>query len=567
MADDYKIPAGLKPLLLLVGVAAAVAAGVGVTLWSQGPTYSLLFGNLAEADKSQVVQSLEQNAIPYRLDPGTGGVLVPADKVSEARMRLASKGLPESGGFSLIEKDSGFGVSQFMEGARYQHAIETELARTIASLKQVEGARVHLAVPQQATFIRDRRPATASVFLQLRAGRRLEREQVTAIVNLVASSIPELDSKLVTVIDSQGRLLSAPEKDGEFAAREQQLEIARRMEEDYSQRIVSMLTPLLGPDRVRAQVVAQIEMSATEEAREQYRPESQVVRSEQVSEDSSRLGAGSGGVPGSLSNQPPQGGSIATGARTAQASAPPAAPAAAARAPAGAAGAAATQVAAQPAPPPPDNTSKQSTRNYELDRTVAYTRQPAGRLQRLSVAVLVDNLHTTDPAGKAVETPLTEEQVARFTTLVKDAVGFDEKRGDSVSVVNQGFQPTAIPEVPEMDKVPLWEQPMLRDLAKLISGLIIVALLLILVVRPLIRNLTTGAAQPRARLAGAGGDVPALAGAGADAGVATAGAAPAAAAAVAGNGYDQQIAMARGLVTKDPARVAQVVKDWVQADE
>ena len=564
MADDNRIPAGLKPLLMLVGVAAAVAAGVGVALWSQGPSYSLLFGSLAEADKAQVVQSLEQNAIPYRLDAGSGGVLVPSDKVSEARMRLAAKGLPESGGFSLIDKDSGFGVSQFMEGARYQHAIETELARTIASLKQVEGARVHLAVPQQATFIRDRRPATASVFLQLRAGRRLEREQVTAIVNLVASSIPELDSKLVTVIDSQGRLLSAPEKDGEFAAREQQLEIARRMEEDYSQRIVSLLTPLLGPDRVRAQVVAQIEMSATEEAREQYRPESQIIRSEQLSEESSRNGAGNGGVPGSLTNQPPQGGSIATGARTAQVGAPPAA---AARPAAGAA--AAAQAAPAPAePPPPDNTSKQSTRSYELDRTVAYTRQPAGRLQRLSVAVLVDNLHTTDPAGKAVETPLTEEQIARFTTLVRDAVGFDEKRGDSVSVVNQGFHPTAIPEVPEMDKVPLWEQPMLRDLAKLLSGLVIVALLLILVVRPLIRNLTSGGGAARGRVAGAAGEVPALAaaGAGVDAAAAAAGGAAVAGGPAAGTGYEQQIVAARGHVNKDPARVAQVVKDWVEAD-
>ena len=290
-----RLPAGLKPLLMLIGVAAAVAAGVSIVLWSQAPTYSLLFGNLGEADKAQVVQSLEQNAIPYKLEPGSGAVLVPADKVSEARMKLAAKGLPETGGFSLMEKDPGFGVSQFMENARYQHAVETELARTIASLKQVDGARVHLAVPQQSAFVRDRRSASASVFLQMKSGRRLEREQVTAIVNLVASSIPELETKQVTVIDSQGHLLSAPERDSESAAREQQFEIANRMEEDYSQRIVSLLTPLLGPDRVRAQVVAQIEMSATEEAREQYRPDSQVVRSEQTSEETSRTGAAAAG--------------------------------------------------------------------------------------------------------------------------------------------------------------------------------------------------------------------------------------------------------------------------------
>jgi flagellar M-ring protein FliF len=435
-----------------------------------------------------------------------------------------------------------------MESARYQHAIETELARTIASLKQVEGARVHLAVPQQSAFVRDRRPSSASVFLQMKSGRRLEREQVTAIVNLIASSIPELDAKQVTVIDSQGRLLSAPERDSEFAAREQQMELARRMEEDYSQRIESLLTPLLGTDRVRAQVVAQIEMSSTEEAREQYKPDSQVVRSEQTSEEQSRGGAATAGVPGALTNQPPQGG-------VAQ---PPAA-----RTPpvAGAAGAAAAATAAaSAAAPTPDNSSRQSTRNYEIDRTVAYTRQPAGRLQRLSVAVLVDNLRTADAAGKVTETPLTDEQVARVTSLVKDAVGFDEKRGDTVSVVNQGFRPDTAVEVPEIDKVPLWEQPMVRDIAKLLAGLVIVVLLMLFIVRPLIRNLTANSRTILGNLpAGAGGGE--LQGGTGQAALAQP-SGPATAIA-----YEQQVAAARGLVAKDPARVAQVVKEWVQNGE
>lgn len=316
-AVPMKIPpaiAGLKPLLLLIGVAAAVAAGVGIALWSQAPSYSLLFGNLSDADAAQLTQSLDQSGIPYRVEHGA--VLVPADRVTEARMGLAAKGLPSSSGFSLMEKDPGFGVSQFMENARYQHAIETELARTIASLRPVQGARVHLAVPQQSAFVRDRRPASASVFLQLGAGARLDRGQVAAIVNLVASSIPELRAEHVTVVDSTGRLLSSPEEDSEFAAREQQLELARRIEEDYSQRIVSLLTPLLGPGRVRAQVVAQIEMASTEEAREQYGPQSQVVRSEQTSEDVSRGAAGPQGVPGALTNQPPEGGTaLAPGMR------------------------------------------------------------------------------------------------------------------------------------------------------------------------------------------------------------------------------------------------------------
>jgi flagellar M-ring protein FliF len=536
------IPAGLRPLLILLGVAAAVAAGVAVVLWSQGPNYSLLFGNLANSDAAQIVQSLEQAGIPYRVDTNGGGVSVPSDRVSDARLKLAAKGLPETGGFSLIDKDPGFGVSQFMENARYQHALETELARTIGGLKQVEGARVHLAVPQQSAFVRDRRTASASVFLQLKSGRRLEREHVTSIINLVASSIPGLEASQVTVVDSQGRLLSAPERDSESAMREQQIEIARRMEEDYGQRIESLLTPLLGPGRVRAQVVAQIELSATEEAREQYGKDSQIVRSEQTSEESSRGGAGSGGVPGALTNQPPAGGTVAP---------------LTAAAPAVAGAAAGAQAAPQAAAATADsNSTRQATRNYEIDRTVAYTHQPAGRLQRLSVAVVIDNLRTTDKDGKVTETPLSEEQVAKVTTLVRDAVGFDEKRGDSITVVNQGFHTEAAAEngEGEVEKVPLWEQPMVRDIAKLAAGLIIVILLLLFIVRPLIKSLT---AAPRIVAAPVGGgDVapPAIA--------AQLAQGPATAIA-----YEQQVAAARGIVQKDPARVAQVVKEWVNTGE
>ncbi|MET0292727.1 MAG: flagellar basal-body MS-ring/collar protein FliF [Steroidobacteraceae bacterium] len=544
------IPAGLKPLLILLGVAAAVAAGVAVVLWSQGPTYSLLFGNLSNTDAAQIVTSLEQAGIPYRVDTNTGGISVPAERVSDARLNLAAKGLPEAGGFSMIDKDPGFGVSQFMENARYQHALETELSRTIASLKQVEGARVHLAVPQQSAFVRDRRPASASVFLQLKSGRRLEREQVTSIVNLVASSIPGLETSEVTVVDSQGRLLSAPERDSESAMREQQMEIARRMEEDYGQRIESLLTPLLGPGRVRAQVVAQIEMSATEEAREQYGRDSQVVRSEQTSQEQSRTAGGPQGVPGALTNQPPVGGTVAPLAPPPAAAAPPGQPAAAVAA---AAAAAAGAAAAATANSGPDASSSQATRNYEIDRTVAYTRQPAGRLQRLSVAVVIDNLRATDSEGKATETPLTEEQIARVTTLVRDAVGFDEKRGDSITVVNQGFHAEAALEQPELEKIPIWEQPWARDLAKLFAGLVIVVLLLLFIVRPLIKNLTAG---PRLVTAGGGNDSapPAI--------LQQAASGPSAALA-----YEQQVATARNIVQKDPARVAQVVKDWVNASE
>ena len=540
------IPPSLRPLALLIGIAAAVAAGVVIVLWTKEPNYSLLYGNLGQQDAAQIAQALDTQGIPYKLD-GSGSILVPSDHVHDARLKLAGQGLPEGdGGFAVLSKDPGFGVSQFMEGARYQHALETELARTISNLQAIEGARVHLALPRQSAFVRDRRAPTASVFVQLKPGRRLESEQVTAIVNLVASSIPELEAQQVTVVDQQGRLLSSPEHDDELAAREKQMEIARGMEERYTQRIEELLAPLVGPGRVRAQVVADVELSSTEEAREQYRPDSQIVRSEQTSEESSRNGAGSAGVPGALTNQPPTPGTaLPPGATSAPAQAQAAPPAAGTTA-----SAQGTSTTTAPVVAPPDNSSKQSTRNYEIDRTVAYTKQPAGRLKRLSVAVLVDNLRSTSEDGTVTETALTAEQVENMTKLVKDAVGFDQTRGDSVNVVNASFKGEIKPEdIPE-DEIPLWERPLVRDIAKLLAGLTVLLVLVLTVLRPLVRGLL---ATPRMAY------VPALP-SGMDA--LPSGQGPA----KAPLDYDGQIAQARGLVNQDPARVAQVVKTWVGND-
>jgi len=545
-----RIPANLKPLLLLIGVAAAVAAGVMVVLWSRGPNYSLLFANLSGQDQAQVATALEQAGIPYRLE-GPNGLSVPSAQLNDARLKLAGQGLPESGGgFANMSKDPGFGVSQFMEGARYQHALETELARTISSLRPVEGARVHLAVPRESAFVRDRRQPSASVFVQLKAGRRLEQEQIQSIINLVASSIPELDAAQVTVVDQQGRLLSAPQANTELAMRERQLELTQRLEEDYVQRIEALLTPFVGAGRVRAQVVAQVDASITEEAREQYRPDSQIVRSEQTSETASRDSSGPQGVPGALSNQPPAPGS-ALPPNVANAAAAPAA-AAGSRA-AAAQGAPAADGAAAP---PPDNTSRQATRNYEIDRTMAYTKTPPGRLQRLTVAVLIDNVRSTAADGKVTVAPLTAQQLEHVTQLVKDAVGFNAERGDSVNVVNSEFRDDAVPAGGELEQIPIWEQPWVRDIAKLVAGLIALLVLILAVLRPLTRGLLnhgrppmTAAALPpemvAARAAAAG----------------TAGAQPPPLA------YEQQLAQARTLVSQDPKRVAQVVRTWVAEDE
>jgi flagellar M-ring protein FliF len=561
--------AGLRPILLLVGIAAAVAAGVAVVLWSRGPNYSMLYANLATEDQAQITQALDAATIPYRLEAGSNALMVPSERLSEARLKLAGQGLPDNdNGFAMMTKDAGLGVSQFVENARYQHAMETELAHTIASLRPIDGARVHLAVPRQSAFVRDQRDGSASVFVQLKAGRRLEQEQVQAIVNLVASSVPDLHSNQVTVIDQQGHLLTTPQGSDDSSLREERFQVVQRMEDDYEQRIESIVTPIVGVGRVRAQVVAQLDTSTTEQASENYTPGSQIVRSEQQSQSSSRDGSQSGGVPGALSNQPPAGGV----AQPPPANKPPAAAAATSG------GQAPTSATAEAAPSPssaPDNVATQSTKNYEIDRTVAYTRKPAGQLKRLTVAVVVDDMPVIGKDGKPAKgRPLTDAELTHITTLVKDAVGFDQARGDSVNVVNASFRSEPVPAENALEKVPLWETPLFRDMAKLAAGVIVLLVLSLAVLRPMIKALMPSA-QTRGLLSSSG-DAVAISNGGAAAAL-SGGAQPGFVGDAAGGGhaaapapaipYDQQITNARALVNQDPKRVAQVVRNWVSVDE
>jgi flagellar M-ring protein FliF len=537
--------AGLRPLLLLVGLAAAIAAGVGVALWSQKPSMTVLYTDLDNAGANEVVAALRQANIPNEYDGRA--LLVPAERVVEAHMLLAERGI-SAGEQSAADEGSSFGVSQLEEQRRNHQALEKRIEGTIRVMRQVKNVQVVLALPQQSAFVRDRMDPSAAVTVEIKPGFRLDREAVASIVDRVAYGVPGLSADNVTVVDSNGRLLSTPDKNSEFALRAQQLEIAQRIEETYAQRIEKLLTPLLGAGRVHAEVSAQIQMSSTEEAREQYGPDSQVVRSEQTSEQTSRNGAGPLGVPGALTNQPPQGGTaLPPGA------APPTVTAASI-----APGADAQAAAAASAAVPPDNTSREEARNYEIDRTVAYTRQPAGQLERLFVAVVIDNLRSTDASGTVTETPLTPEQIAQYTTLVRDAVGFDEARGDRVSVVNQSFLPVAAPEEPEFEGTPILENPLVITVAKVVGGLLALALLLLFVVRPLISNLLAGskAMAPMQMALPAGmqaamGELLNAPGGKPGANMA----------------YEQQIAQARSLVNKDPARVAQLVRDWVQKDD
>ena len=546
MADIVPAPApprslldipGVKQVGLLAGVAAAVAAAIWLVMWSQGQNYTVLYGQMSDRETGQVMDALTAAGIEFKLSP-TGAVSVPDTKVQEARIRLASQGLPQSDsmGIEMIQKESALGTSTLMETARYQSVLETELARTIVKVQGVQNARVHLALPKPSVFLSDARKATASVMVQLYPGRRLDPGQVAAIVHLVASSVPELSASDVTLVDQAGSLLNAPDESAEAAASARQFEYTRKLEESYQRRITELLEPLVGAGRVHATVTADLDFTQTESTHENYDPQKTAVRSEQTSKEDRKGGDAAEGIPGALSNQPPgtSGAPVIPGAAT------PGNPA-----PAGQATAASTG---------PMSSSQRSTRNYEVDRVLSYTKEPMGSLKRLSVGVVLDDWQKSDATGKVTSAPMTDNDIKRFTQLVKDSIGLKDDRGDQLNVINQAFKGNG--PVPQVEGPPIWQAPWVAQLAKQIVGAGLVLVVAFLILRPLMKSLTKSA--PRARLsAEAGADI-------AGDKVSLSGQkdnpiklAPS---------FEQQIAAARSLVGQDPRRAAQVVKDWVAAD-
>jgi flagellar M-ring protein FliF len=527
---------GLKQAGLLAGVAAAVAAAIWLVIWSQGPNYTVLYGNLSERESGQVMDALTAAGIEYKLSP-SGAVSVPEAKVQEARIRLATQGLPQSDamGIEMIQRDSALGTSSMMENARYQSVLETEIARTIVKVQGVQNARVHLALPKPSVFVRDEHRATASVMLQLYPGRVLDQGQVGAIVHLVASSVPELAASDVTVVDQAGSLLNSPDDNSESAISTRQLEYTHKLEESYQRRIIELLEPLVGAGRVRATVTADVDFTVTEETHENYDPQKTAVRSEQTSNESRRGGDGAEGIPGALSNQPPgtSGAPVVAGASPTPGSPP----------------GQTTAVASGPS-----SNSQKSTRNFEVDRTLAYVKQPTGVLKRLSVGVVLDDWQKTGEDGKVTTSPLSDADVKRFTQLVRESIGLKDDRGDKIDVMNQAFKNNG--PVGPIDGPPLWQNPMVGQIAKQLVGAGLVLLVAFLILRPLMKSLTKGGKGTTASLTG--GDVSAdrvsLSGKGA------------ANAIKLSPSFEQQIAAARTLVGQDPKRAAQVVKDWVAAD-
>ena len=488
---------GIRPLLeqlranpklpLMIGASAAVAVAAALLLWSRAPDYGVLYSNLSDRDGGAIIASLQQMNIPYKFAEGGGALLVAANKVPEARLKLASQGLPKGGtvGFELMDNQK-FGTSQFAEQVNYQRALEGELARSINSISAVESARVHLALPKPSLFVREQKKPSASVVLSLHRGRSIDEGQISAIVHLISSSVPELSAKSITVVDQAGNLLSAANA-GTRGLDVSQLKYTQEIEQGYIRRIEAILLPIVGAANVRAQVAADIDFSTVENTDEKYRPNqepgSAAIRSHQSSESSQQGVTPPGGVPGALTNQPPVN---------------PVAPIVNPPAPARPGTPAAdqlrmsTELAATGAGLAPRVASgsgrKDSTTNYELDRSIRHTQQAAGGVRRLSVAVVINYRNTVGAQGKRGAQALSATELAQINNLVKEAMGYSSERGDSLNVVNSPFAS----ENSEVADLPVWKQPENIDLAKSLGKYLLLGMLALwlwfAVLRPLLRK-------------------------------------------------------------------------------
>ncbi len=511
-------------LALTVAAATIISLLAGLWAWGQTPDYRVLYGNLSDRDGGAVIESLQQMNVSYKFAEN-GSLLVPASRVHEMRLRLASQGLPKGNvpGFELMENQK-FGTSQFLEQVNYQRALEGELARSMQTLAAVQGARIHLAIPKPTVFTKDQQKPSASVVLSLYPGRALDSGQVSGIVHLISSSVPDMPAKNVTVVDQSGALLNQAREAGAEALDASQLKYVRQIERDYITRIEAIVAPLVGTQNVRAQVTADVDFAQTEQTAEIFKPNQDPkdgsVRSQQKLEALNGGGQNAGGVPGALSNQPP---------------APAAAPIV---------GTAETG-AAQPGSAQTGNARRESTINYEVDRTIRYTKSPVGSIRRLSVAVVVNNRTVTDKNGKTSSKPLNEAEKTQIAALVKEAMGFDSNRGDTLNLLNSPFN---VEKEAPVSETPIWKQPdtiaLVTEILKyvLISGLLLFIVLKIL--RPAISS-TVGVFQNMEKAAIAASNK-------------------------AGENAQQRpsasqndVAGARQMAQQDPKLVASVVKQWV----
>jgi len=522
LLQSYLQPAKLLPLLAIV---AAISFGAGLISWSAKSNMVPLAPGLDRQDSAAVIDFLNSSNEPFSIDAGSGLVLVPSDRARQLQIELAGAGLPQTSkmGLELLRQDQPLGTSQFMEQARYRHALETELSRTVASMRNVDSARIHLALPKRSVFLQRQNAASASVMVKMLPGRTLEKGQVRAIINLVGASVPYLDSDNVTIVDEWGALLSSTSDSGLEEISAHQFEFARKFEEHYAQRIETLLTPLVGHGRVRASVSAELDFSVEEQTAELYEADPLKIRSEQQQQNAAGLAAG--GIPGALSNQPPADDS-------------------------------ADDQTQNRAPSVPGGKVANLTRNYELDKRISHTRNAPGKIDRLSASVVIDNIRSTNEAGEFVDVPASEEDLVQFTALVRGAIGFNEERGDSILVFNKPFQ--APEEIAPPLPAPLWKAPWIGTVAKQAGVVLIVLALILFVVRPALISLQPKHAQGDASKSGnvtgdtLKSDMLSLSPEGRQQ---TGG--------VVEESHGDILLMARNMARNDPRRVAKVVKDWV----
>lgn len=526
-----------KKLGLILSAAAVIALLAGALMWSQTPDYRVLYNNVSDQDGAAIISALQQMNVPYKFSESSGGaILIPEKQVHEIRLRLAGQGLPKGGlpGFELMENQK-FGSSQFLEQVNYQRALEGELARSVQSLSAVQSARVHLAIAKPSVFSREKQQPSVSVLLNLYPGRVLSVEQVSAIVHLMSSSVPNLPVKNVTVVDQNGNLLSTQndnKQDSRFDAK--QLEYIQELEENYIRRIEAILTPIAGAANVRAQVTADMDFSRIERAEEIYRPnntesEAAAIRSQQTLEATSMGSKIDGGIPGALTNRPPE---------------PAAAPIEAAGE---------NKEEGDKAPPVPTDQKKESTINYEVDKTVQHTQQSFGNIKRLSTAVVVNYRKKVDENGEVTYEPLTAEEIKEINNLVKEAMGYSEKRGDSLTVTNGLF--TA--DTAAVLDIPLWKDPDVIMLAKEIGKQLLIAAVvlffLLKILRPFLKSLTQQPPRPEPeKLTGE-----------AALGQLSEQRDGTAIQAIQKSIFDENLKRAKQLAVDEPAIVANVVKDWI----
>jgi len=520
-------------VMLTLGVAALAAVIAALAMWSRSGDYRVLYANLSDKDGGAIVSQLSQMNVPYKHAEGGNAILVPSDKVHDVRLRLAQAGLPKGSttGFELLD-NARFGQTQFQERLTWQRALEGELARSISALAAVQSARVHLALPQQNGFFREQQKPSASVLVQLHAGRVLERGQIAGIVHLVSASVPEMSPKAVSVLDSSGTLLSGASDNPANGLDAQQLQYVQQIESNYIKRVLDIVEPIVGRDNVRATVAVEVDFAQSEATDELFKPNqgkdaAATVRSQQLSESTNGASTTPSGIPGALSNQPPV---------------PATAPLAG--------GAAPLQVAAG------GGAANASVRrdnvvNYEVDKTVRVTRNASGIVKRLNAAVVVNHRVVTDAKGKTTSTPLSSDELEKLTALVHESIGFSKERGDSVKLINAPFRTEALPKD---DAAPIWQQPWLLDLVRAAAVPAALVLVALLVVGGVIKPAFKAAAGPAlgSQLNAVVADSPNTA--------------PAAPLALTAPVAGKQLTDARELAKQNPAAVAHIVRDWVGSE-